>query len=520
MITRTVTRTGAAGQQGVERLVTVLRAALAAGLVGCAAFLAVDTLHWPLVGDAAVMHYGAFLLGHGFAPYRQIVDINLPGCFPLDWAAIHVFGAGALGWRLFDFTLTGAAAAAMFAMARPYRWLGALFAACFLFVLHIHDGVDQAGERDLVLAVLLLGACAAIFHALRRAAWPGSLAFGAISGAATLIKPNALPWAAGVLILAGIALHRRRQRIAPHAVAACVGFTVPAALDLLFLVREHAVRACWLIMTRLVPYHARIDRFPLRFLLGHLLPSALFPVILGWLPLAAASRRWRTWEGAALYYSVAIGIVSFIGQGKNFPYHRYPLEVFLFLLIGLDAAEALRGRGWRRAIAAALLIFAVYGLSPLWAARASRYDWEHDEFTESLTADLTSLGGASLSGHIQCLDMYAGCLGTLYRMRLVQSTGVMYDCYFFNQPQSAFTLELRRRFLEDLERDPPRAIVVSNQNCLGRALRYFSPAEWPAFSAWLGTHYSLALQRQPEGTIRWWPVAEETPGYRIYEYRE
>jgi MYXO-CTERM domain-containing protein len=517
MITRTVTRTGATGQQGVERAVAVLRVALAVGLVGCAAFLAVDTLHWPLVGDAAVMHYGAFLLGHGFAPYRQIVDINLPGCFPLDWTAIHVFGAGALGWRLFDFALMGAAAAAMFAMARPYGWLGALFAACFLFVLHIHDGVDQAGERDLVLAVFLLVACAAIFYALRRNAWVGSLAFGLIAGAATLIKPNALPWAVGVLVLAAVALHRRRQRMGPHIMGACLGFLAPVATDFLWLWREHAVRAWWLIMTRLIPYHAAIDRHPLGYLLRHLVPSAVFTVIALWLPLAVVSRRWRTWEGAALYYSVAIGIVSFIGQGKNFPYHRYPLEVFLFLLIGLDAAEALRGRGWVRAIAAALLIFAVYGLSPLWAARASRYDWRHDAFTQSLTADLTSLGGPSLSGHIQCLDMYAGCLGTLYRMRLVQSTGFLYDCYFFNQPQSAFTLEMRRRFLEDLERDPPRVIAMSNQNCLGRRLQYFSPAEWPEFSAWLGAHYSLAVQRQPQGMIRWWPVAEEAPGYRIYE---
>lgn len=512
-------KTGTAERRGIEPLIAALQLVLALGLTGCAAFLVVDTLHWPLVGDAAVMHYGAFLLEHGLAPYRQIVDINLPGCFPLDWAVVHVFGAGALGWRLYDFTLMAVAAAAMFAMARRDAWLGALFAACFLFVLHIHDGVDQAGERDLVLAVMLLVACAAIFYALRRNAWMGSLAFGGIAGAAALIKPNALPWAVGVLVLAAIALRRRRERMAPHVAAACVGFIAPVVLDFLYLVREHAVRACWLIMTRLIPYHARIDRFPLGYLVTQLLPSALFPVIVLWVPLALASRRWRTWEGAALYYSVGIGIVSFLGQGKGFPYHRYPMEVFLLLLIGMDAAEALRRRGWARIPAAALLVFAVFALSPSWVARASRYDWQHDAFTQSLSADLTWMGGPSLSGQVQCLDMFAGCLGTLYRLDLVQSTGFLYDCYFFNQPQSVFTLEMRRRFLDDLEREPPKVIVVSNQNCLGRPLGYFSPQEWPAFSAWLRAHYSLVVERQPEGLVRWWPIARPSPGYRIYEYR-
>ncbi len=511
-----ITRTAATGQQRVERLVVVLRMILALALLGCVGFLVAATLRWPLVGDATLMHYGAFLLSHGFAPYRQIIDINFPGCFLLDWTVIHTFGPGALGWRLFDFALMGAAAAAMFAIARPGERFGALFAACFLFVLHVHDGVDQAGERDLVLAVLLLLACAAIFHALRRRSWGWSLGFGLICGAASLIKPTALPWAVGVLILAAIALHRRRQRILPYCVAASLGFLAPIALDLLFLVRRHAVHACFLILTRLVPYHAQIDRFSLRFLLTHLLPSALFPVVLVWLPLAVLSRRWRTWEGAALYCSVAIGIVSFCAQGKAFPYHRYPLEAFLFLLIGLDAAEALRTGGWRRVPAAALLIFAVFVLAPSWSARASHYDWQHDAFTQSLTTDLSSLGGPSLSGHIQCLDMHAGCLGALYQLRLVQSTGFLYDCYFLNQPQSAFTLEMRRRFLDDLERDPPNLIVVSNQDCLGRPLRYFSPQAWSAFSTWLGANYSIVIQRQPKRLVRWWPVARQTPRYRIY----
>jgi hypothetical protein len=478
--------------------------------------LVVDTLHWPLVGDAALMHYGAFLLDHGFAPYRQIIDMNMPGCLLVDWAVIHTLRPGAFAWRLFDFALIGVAAGAMISIGWPHDRFAGIFAAVFFFTLHVHDGVDQAGERDLVLAVLLLIGCAAVFAALRHSSWMGSALFGLACGTGTLMKPTAALWMAGMLVLAAIALLRRGQPIAAHLLAACAGFVAPLAAAFLFLAREHAVHAFFATVTGLMVYHAGVDRFPLRFLLTHLLPGALWPIVLLWLPLAFVNRRWRMWEGAALLFSVFIGIVSFSAQGKAFPYHRYPEEAFLLLMMGLDASLALRRRGWPRFVAALILLYATLALMPSWMQRAAHYEWRHDDFTQSLTADLISLDAPSLSHRVQCLDMTAGCLGALYQLRLVQSTGSLYDCYFFHQPQNAVTLQMRDEFLSEMNQSPPQAIIISNQNCLGEPLAWPRADAWPEFSAWLSANYSLVVERQPQRPIRWWPVAEQPPGYRIY----
>lgn len=481
-----------------------------------AILLVADTIHWPLVGDATLMHYGAFLLDHGFAPYRQIIDMNMPGAMLVDWAVIHTLGPGALAWRLFDFVLMAVAAAAMIAIARPHDRFAGIFAAVFFFALHVHDGVDQAAERDLVLAVLLLIACAGIFVAVRRSLWLGSAIFGLACGAGTLIKPTAALCMVGMLVLAGIALRRRGKPVATHLLAACAGFFVPLAGAFLYLAREHAVHAFIATVSGLMVYHAGIDRFPLRFLLTHLLPGALWPVVILWLLLTFAHQRWRTWEGAALLFSLVIGIVSFCAQGKAFPYHRYPEEAFLLLMIGLDASLALRRKGWPQVAGASLLIYATLVIMPSWLVRARHYDWQHDDFTQSLTADLQTMDAPSLSHHVQCLDMTAGCLGALYNLRLVQSTGYLYDCYFFHQPQNAVTLRMREDFLSEMSASPPEAIIVSNQDCLGEPLAWPRPDAWPQFSAWLDANYSLAVERQPTRPIRWWPVAEPAPGYRIY----
>jgi hypothetical protein len=478
--------------------------------------LVTDTLHWPLVGDAALMHYGAFLLDHGFAPYRQIIDMNMPGCMLVDWTVIHALGPGALAWRIFDFALIGVAAAAMVSIAWPQDRFAGIFAAVFFFTLHVHDGVDQAGERDLVLAVLMLVACAGIFEAVRRSAWIGSAVFGVACGAGMLIKPTAAIWMAGMLVLANLALHRRGRAGAGHLLAACAGFLAPLAAAFLFLAREHAVHAFVATLTGLMVYHAGVDRFPLSFLVTHLLPGALWPIVFLWALLAFVNQRWRSWEGAALLFSVLVGIASFCAQGKAFPYHRYPEEVFLMLIMGIDASLALRCKGWPRIAGAALLLYATFVLMPSWMLRARHYDWRHDDFTQSLTSDLNTVDTPSLSHRVQCLDMTAGCLGALYNLRLVQTTGNLYDCYFFHQPQNAITLRMREEFLSELNQSPPQVIIESNQNCLGEPLAWPRADAWPEFSAWLSAHYSLVVEKQPQRPIRWWPVAEHAPGYRFY----
>ena len=66
-------------------------------LVACVLVAALASLHWPLVGDAALMHYIVFLHRQGLTPYKDIVDINLPGTYAFESLAMRCFGSGALG---------------------------------------------------------------------------------------------------------------------------------------------------------------------------------------------------------------------------------------------------------------------------------------------------------------------------------------------------------------------------------------------------------------------------------------
>ncbi len=228
----------------------LLALAVVLWVAGWVVMFSLATLHWPLVGDASLIHYAVFLSQHGFAPYRQIVDINMPGAYLTDSLVLRVFGGGALGWRIFDLSLFALAGVAMQSIAGPgMRWAGWAGAGVFL-LLHGRDGVAQTGQRDLVVAVLLLCAYALLAHAMRdedcSPAWLGIAGFCGMWAAT--IKPTALIF---VLVLGAFAVHVLRGNPRKRRLYGYGGIGAAAALSLngWYLWKWRAVHAFWLTLT-------------------------------------------------------------------------------------------------------------------------------------------------------------------------------------------------------------------------------------------------------------------------------
>ena len=86
-------------QQHLPRFTKFFKFAVSAVLLICCGAFCVTSWRWPLLGDAPLMHYVVFLMQHGMAPYRDIVDLNQPGTYAVG-AAVMWFGKGALAWRV------------------------------------------------------------------------------------------------------------------------------------------------------------------------------------------------------------------------------------------------------------------------------------------------------------------------------------------------------------------------------------------------------------------------------------
>jgi hypothetical protein len=546
-------------------------------------WFAFRTIHWPLVGDASLIHYVVFLMDRGLAPYRDIVDINLPASYLPDWTIIHLFGPSALPWRLYDLSLLVIATAAMAVISRRSGWFPALWAGCLFALIHGRDGLEQVGQRDLTAGVLLLIGTATLLWATRtRRTWAAAL-FGLCVGLATMIKPTLAPF----LLLAlstprntqGMPVeqqtmdrinHRNAPPLSRGMLAASTGWLLPVLLCLIWLQTKGSLSAFWQTLTILAPYHATLGHPHIHPLLRDWF-SPILPIILAWLIVlainharsiasppsptaenhqphsASLSTTENQHERRTLLWAVLLGAFSYLAQFKGYPYHRYPLFLFLLLLIAIDLTNALTATTTRapqpsttqpqtthtltneppanrtqttQALSAAILLWASLILAPSSALKASHYNWRNEEFRLTLQADLQDtahrLQVPSLSGKIQCLDTISGCINTLYDMQLTQTTGHLYDEFLFHPPGSAAIDATRAAFFQAMQANPPLAIVVTDPLFPSGPNHYAKLTHWPEFTLWLNQRYQLDAERHLTQPKQWVGQPIIPPGYRLY----
>lgn len=477
------------------------------------------SLPWPLIWDMQVIHYVSFLMDRGWAPYRQIGDMNMPGAYLVEHFALHTFGASDLGWRFWDYSLCAVAVASMFSIARRYDWLAAVLAGGFFTLMHGADGPMSAGQRDEVMAVLLIASTALLFEAVRRQQSPLAGLFGFAAAMAAAIKPTVGLFFPLALALALGHLGQERKSYRSYLVWALGGATVAAAIVLGYLLKWQAFGAFIHLLGQVIPHYAGTNQMPwLRMLWITLLPPLYFYVGLALLVALPGWRKQWNWEQAVLLAGALVGLVNFYAQRKGFPQHRYTLTTFLLLWASLQLVAAMGGTGPRRhaAVAAVAITMVVYIPRNLdWM----RFHPSRNNFSFYLANDLRSLGTEQLQGKVQCLDVVDGCLNALFHLRVVQSTGSTGDLLLFLPQDSPTVEEARANFQATVERNPPDVYVLGNWQ-FGVLRHTFDKVDtWPAFRDKLSSQYILAIQREfPPGKA---PTSSpgtnpDLAGYRIY----
>ncbi len=478
----------------------------------CFVYAIVISWRWPIVGDASIMHYVAFLMDHGMAPYRDIIDINMPGAFTTEWLAIHLLGPGNLAWRIFDILEMLCAIGACCVIAAQWDWRAGLLGGMTLSLAHIANGAFEAGQRDWTIAVLLLLGYAFLFVALRRGEprWMGFFAF-ACSAAAT-IKPLAAPVPLALLIFACVEVARKRGLVWRFIGWSTAGALVAVAGFFGFLAAFRATASFFKMVSGLLVFYTAIGNASYSLMARLVLGRYLTALLIGALLLAGYRKQWRERGHLLLLSGMFFGVILYFGQHKGYGQHRLTLLSFVLLYLCVQAYESL-GRGWklRSAGAAMLLLLLVYTISH-WAMGIRRESFNLS-MQVALERDLTQLGGPALSGKVQCLEMASGCIAELYHMRLMQPTGFISDFFLFSQHPEPAMQTLRDRLMSEMIPRPPQVIVVVASNWAGGRLAYQPTENWPQFADWLNQHYRLTADHLNF-------IGETERGsYRIYTLR-
>jgi hypothetical protein len=504
----------------MHRIAAVATPATAFVLLACLAGTLWIGRDWPLVHDASIMHYMVFLMEHGLAPYRDVPDFNMPGAHLSEALVMHTLGGDAAAWRLWDLILGLLATGACVWIAGPgLRWAG-VAAGALGYLIHLADGALNLGQRDWLVAVLLLGALGCLSSALRRGqpAWMAGAAL--LCGLATTIKPHVLfVGLAFFAVACGLSRAAPRQTPSPQTPApqtpmrggwpavvlwSFLGMIPPTAMALAYLTYWRAWPAFLDIMHGVLPWYASLMRAPL----PEMLNRSMWPFVLlaGALTVAWPNRRARGWDLELAFLGALGGLALFLIQEKGWPYHRYSEMVFLALWATLACARAMtRGSTGRLLGVTGLVLCALFGGVQVFLASQAIYPARNLPLLER---DLRQLGGPALSGKVQCLDMVSGsCITALYDLKLVNATGWIGDVAFFPDHPNPVAAGFQKQFSQVLAERPPEVIVISSYSWPADKFNYDKLRNWPAFNATLARQYRLAHEV---------PNVRNGVGYRLY----
>ncbi len=474
----------------------ILRALTLLVFVAATAFYITFSIHWRMMIDTPVMHYVIFLIHHGLRPYVDITDNNMPGAYLTEAAAMRLFGPGDLAWRLYEFTLLGLMTACLAFLAKRVDWIAGLLAAGVFLALHASEGPQMAAERELVVTVLLLLACAALTYSLEQGIPAAMLVTGLAGALAASIKPTYIVFPLALLAIAAYVLRQSKNRLLPSLLWAALGMLLVALLCLAFLLHFHALSNFLFILTRVLPAYAGLTPPPWPAIVRVAIPRSLLVLAVLTLPLAFTNRKHRAsrpYETLILALGAAFGLLSFFAQRKGFPHHRYTFLVFLLLLLAMELFTSLQRTGWPRLWAAALLLCVLLGFIPRTVHSAARIPAQSALYT-ALRTDLHTLGPAQLQQNVFCFDLVYGCLNALYHEGIVENTGFTGDLLFFSPQPNFATTYYRNRFWDAMARNPPALLVVSNEDLM--ASNSFTRLQrWPQLDAWLRANYVEVVRR-------------------------
>jgi hypothetical protein len=296
------------------------------GLIG---WTAICSLKWPILLDSSIMHYVTWRILEGDVPYRDVADINWPGSY-VTHALLRAFGCNDLGARFLDLSILGLTATLVAHSVKDNGRLVMGTVAVAIMALHLSGTVSLALEREQLIGLGVVAGTVALLRGrdLQRPGW--ALVSGLCLGCATTVKPVGVLFAFSLWWFDLRSGGRHRWLRLGLSV---LGYIIPLGAMAVWLFVMGSWPAFLQVNLHDIPLHAQmtadgwiwqLTKLPL-FRLGLVAGTFLLIDV-----LAQHTRRQRLpFAGQAWVVTVLTAAMVWLFQGKNWPYHAYPLVLAL-----------------------------------------------------------------------------------------------------------------------------------------------------------------------------------------------
>lgn len=472
------------------------------------------SLQWRVQIDLPLMVYIGARVTEGLMPYRDIVDMNMPLVVLFHTLAYKLVGVSDLGYRLLDGAVLLSECGVIWMLLRRVGNAIALVGGGIYAIFHLSLWGYGALQRDYLAVLPLLLAAEFLLRGIEHTARRSLLIAGVMAGIAVMVKPTFLLLGAALPMLL-LATEQRtwRQRLGDGAVVLLgLGLVLMTmVLTLLVLGLWQPFVAQWLEFT--LPVYNQLFEPDTRWRVTKDLPWRLIhltPLALLGLTRYRHPQYGRLVRVVALFF--AVGFLSLLVQRRGWLYHCYPSvpPMLILTMIGLDALVRGPIVSWPRVrwLLSVVALGAVF-LRPVLLAGSEVPGAIRDRAAGKpqplLLADYMAQDMAPYvqpGDYVQTLDQVAGGLKALLMTDTRLPTRYIYAISVLTDLDTPFRNRARADMLETMRRNPPKVVLISDEQWPGGPRGYDRLERWEAFKALLDRDYVLQFQWPREGQSR------------------
>jgi hypothetical protein len=457
-----------------QRLVRVMLAVI----LGLLAVNAILSLRWRFQHDPPILLYIAWLIDRlGYAPYRDIFDINLPGTYAFYYLIGKVSGYTNLGVRCVDLSILAAE------LVLTWLWmkkLGATIALCgsILWGLcYLQLGSQVSIQREyLIILPLLAGIVLADRFRENNYSWK-ACGVGLCFGVVAMMKPHA---AIGFPLV--LFLQQKDRRMGPFlsrvVLPAAVGFCLPIIAAFSYLWWKDALTSFldmglnyWPLYLHLSGDHqtlhgmARLDYLwsEFRWLGGFglwLVPSTVGAYCSMYRSSFSVDQKRQIMLLVTL--AICYGLYPLL-SGQFWIYHwllflYFTVQLAALCLVDLNPESSKEEKLVPVIVLALYILLQVQVPEGMVAAIQGRgvapvKDGRVDAIAAFLHSQMRP------GDTVQPLDWTGGAVHAMLMSEARLATPFVYDFHFYHDISNGYIQELRRRFISALRQSRPRFIV-------------------------------------------------------------
>lgn len=448
----------------------------------------VSSLNWRLGHDTSFMHYVAYLINeHGFLPYRDIFEVNMPGTYLFHMTIGKLFGYSDLAFRIVDIIWTITTLTVTWLIMKPFGNMTAI-ASCLLFGnIYLASGASMSLQRD-VIAILPIAT--AFLISTRNGQWRSEKLtywlIGALFGLASLVKPHmaiGLPAAIVYSIICNNFDSKLSKKKIKHFIVcvffALIGFLSIFSAPFLWMWHIGALQSFWEIFSSFTPLYSQLSsnvelmeafrrfKYAVRLYLSFgssraLMVGALLGALYVWTEKSSTETRKLT--TALFSFTVLYTVYVAIG-GKFWKYHWMPYIYFSSLCTALMLFPW-RLCNYQRSLKSLFSLFTFVLISVLVvqpsniAINQLSRDKNISPFIERVDEMTTYLNNhLSPNDTVQPLDWSGGTLYAMLRSQAVVSTPFLTDFQFYLHTSTPYIQKLRENFITRMNENKPTFIL-------------------------------------------------------------